>query len=230
MKPETAAFLKKFTMFFVLMGTFLALIIVSMTAISKSLTEAGARQQDAVIVNKVAANDERIPLEERIAEAQRSYEKLRTNEAKAQVGKNLAVLYEQLGKGYMQRPGGMESAESAFVNAKKLDPGNPAFAADLGDLYAKKASMTRDASTLAQIWMESGANWKEAAQNTKDDKTSGDYRSAAATAYYYAASSFATVGDRGSARQMLYEARALTAQGSQLANRIDSDIAMLNNQ
>ncbi len=229
MSPETAAFMKKFSMFFVLIGTFLAVIVFSMSAISKSITDAGARQQDAQIENKIISGDTRVPVEERINEAERNFGRLQTGDSRTRVGKNLAVLYEQLGKKNIDLNGGMESAESSFLKAISLDPKNPAFAADLGDLYARRARLTQDPTALAQIWQQSGTNWKLAAENTPDLKAAAPFREAGAYAFYYAANAIFSTGDRTSARRLLYDARSLAPAGSQIEQQILTGMTQLGN-
>ncbi len=228
MKPETAEFLKKLVLFFVLIGTFLAVIVFSMTALSKTISDAGARQQDAQIENKIVAGDERVPVEERIAGAEAQLSKLQGQDAKSRVGKSLAVLYEQLGKKQLTGQANAEAAESSFLRAKALDPKNPAFAQDLGDLYARKANAQTDPVLQANLWKQSGENWRTASEGVQDAAQLKSMREAAAQSFYNAAYSLSQTSNRPEARRVLYDAAAMATPGSRLAQQIDQAAQSLN--
>lgn len=225
-KPETKQFLGKLFLTMLLMGTLFGLVFVAVNAISAALRQASLKEGDQSVVQQLNSQDTNKPIESLIEDRQRLISQLRDPVTKAAENRNLAVLYEQLGKKKVAVQDYV-AAENAFLQARELDETNPAYHSDLGDLYYK---LSRNSATSMERmkWLgESGLSWTKAYNNESDPARKAKYGTGAALALYDLAREQLQLNDPEKAKENLYIAREYEHPNSELGRRIQQTLDQL---
>jgi tetratricopeptide (TPR) repeat protein len=202
---------------FVVLGTLFALVLVGVNAMSRVVQRVQAQEQDQTTRSRFMKGD-LSSLQQRITD----YEAYRSRQTDPDVlasdGRNLAVLYETLGKHAFDTKD-FPLAETCFRRAIELDNDNPAYASDLGSLYAMTAESSSGQQKL-QMLQESANQWERAVRTEPNVAKRQTYASGAAQTLYTYAESVA-VFDPAVAREKLYRAREFAPPSSQIAADIE---------
>lgn len=223
LKPETKMFLGRLFVTFVVLGTLFTLVLVGVNAMGRVVQRMQAKEQDQVI-RQLFMTDDPSTLEKRITDYEAYRAKQTDPELLALDNRNLAVLYEQLGKVAIQR-NDYPLAESCFKRAIELDAENPAFASDLGRLYAMTAETARGPQRI-QMLQESANNWERAVRTEPNVSKRQSYASGAAQTWFSYAEEVALFDPAG-AREKLYRAREFAPPSSEIALQIEALIQTL---
>lgn len=202
------------------LGSVFALVAVGTSALSALLARENLRVADAPVRREIPRNDLFTPVEQRIAEHEAMIARLRDPVAVAEENKNLAVLYEELGKRsfeFAQLP----RSEEAFQKCLALDPDNPRYLSDLAHLYAAAAVRQAERRQKLTLLRNSSRFWESAATNTPNEDQRRQYQQGAANALIGAARELSSVGLGNEARRELERARSLAPIGSVEATQID---------
>lgn len=226
MRPETKQFMGKLFLTVLILGTLFALVFVAVNALSKAFQQVNLKEADKAVVKQLNAQDTSKPVEVRIDERQRLIEQLRDNVTKTAELRNLAVLYEELGKKKLAVQD-LNAAEAAFKNARQLDEQNPAYASDLGDLYYKAARNAASTDQRTFLLDNSAQFWIRAhAYETNPDKKA-KYGLGAAVSLYDLAREQMNVSMVDNAKENLYNARDYVDPNSDLGRRIQEALDSL---
>ncbi len=218
-KPETKQFLGKLFLTVLLLGTLFALVFVAVNSLTKAFQQMSLKEADQRVVKQLNAQNANAPIEQRIEERTRLMEQLRDSVTIATERKNLAVLYEQLGKKKLAVQD-LEAAEGAFDMALKLDASNPAYSSDLGDVYFQLARNQGDYALRKDCYRKSADNWGKAFSAEVDPKKKSNYGNGAAVSLYELARLQADEGDMEYARANLTLALTYVDANSQNGRRI----------
>ncbi|HYF00175.1 MAG TPA: hypothetical protein VEJ18_14740, partial [Planctomycetota bacterium] len=221
LKPDTVIFLKKLVVAFVILGTLFALVIVGMSSLARAIQSSGVRGQDAQIARQIRSLDPRIPLDERIQEAQRLLNKLPANDRTTSAQATADLMNQRA----MQdlRNNQVQSAESYFSQAESLDPSNFRRALQLGKLYWDQAQ-SKAAAEKSDLLQQSGRAFHNASLVTSDPALRQQFGEQAARAFFEAARSLmqSNPEERSAVRDLLYNAREAAPPGSTLLSEIEA--------
>lgn len=160
-KPETQRFLHRLWLTVLIVGSLVALLIVSGWAINAAYEREARQRQDQDVLEKLA-HAPATPVEDRIAEREATLGKLQDSVSREEERRVLAALYEEQGKKRITE-GKQDEAEASFRRAIDLDPQNPVYPTDLALLFglaARDAVDNREAQI--QLWRESCNHWLKA--------------------------------------------------------------------
>ncbi len=226
LKPDQIIFMKRMGAAVLILGSIFALVIVIINAIVSTKNNVDAEHHDNQLQSDITQPNSNFTIDERITEQQALLSKAQTQLKRDSMQQNLAVLYETRGLAAASQSSldSLLHAEHDFEEAAKNDPANPAYPSDLGKLFAQQAEVrgATDYASRADLLQKSGANWKLAADLTKDPRRRTSFMEASADAFYKAASNFASAGDRREARRALEQAKLNATPGTELANQIDA--------
>ncbi|MBX3119959.1 MAG: protein kinase [Fimbriimonadaceae bacterium] len=218
-KPETKQFLGKLFLTILILGTLFALVFVALTSLNSAIQQANRQEQDQRIVAQLNAQDSSKPIEDRIEERQAMIRQLRDTVTINTENKNLAVLYEQLGKQKLAMQDFI-AAELAFRQALSLDSKNPAYASDLGDLIYRFSRNAATSNERAKLLAQAAEFWRQAFVNETDPKVKAKYGTGAAVALYDLAREQLQMNISDLAKENLYSAREYEDPNSELGRRI----------
>jgi serine/threonine-protein kinase len=224
LNPSQIEFLRRLFITILLVGTLFMLVAVGASALTEAVKRYNAQQRDQQIQRDAVSTDSRTPLPERIAALTQYRDKLESESEREKVSRDIAVLYQQLGKQSLDSRQGPE-AEKYFQTASELDPHNPAYYTNLASVYEGEAVSQSDPEQRAQLLKEAGDNWAQAADKATDPAQRKSYSQQAALDLYQYASELANRGDasqRSEIRQALYSARERVDISSQLASQIQA--------
>ncbi|RYG43305.1 tetratricopeptide repeat protein [bacterium] len=213
--------MRQLGLWLLIIGTLLALVIVVVQSLGRIMERYAADQQDRQ-VPPLTVQDSRMPVTERIQNLEKYRTQLRSPERLAQANRDLAVLYEEFGRGQLEQKE-LAKAEVSYKKAIDLDPQNPALLSNLADVYYRLAVIEPDAGQRAQLWRQSGVHWAKAAQEEPSGEKSIQYREqAGAMLYQFAAEAneLKDVSIRADVRSALYDAQRLASPGSQLESKV----------
>ena len=225
MKPETVVFVKRLAVVFVLVGSIFALMFVIISALTSRAKVIDDARNDSQIEQTITNNDPQYPLEERIRDAEAKLVKLRTEARKDAAKKQIAVLYEQLGKRELNRDS--RKAEDAYNKAVEYDPQNSAYASDLATLYATSGQTQNDPNQKTYLFDKSAEFWERAGRTSADAKRRDDCLAQSAIMYRECAVIARDLGDSKEARRRYEQARAVAPPTSQIASTIDRESAQM---
>ncbi|CAN5535448.1 hypothetical protein BH11ARM2_BH11ARM2_31470 [soil metagenome] len=222
LKPEHISFLRQLLIWFLVIGTLLALVIVSVQAIGRAMSAYASTSHDKTVNSNALKQDTRIPVDERIRILQAYRAKLTSQARKEEADRTLASLYEEQGQTQLTKSQ-LAAAEESYKRAIDLDPQNPDLLSNLGNVYGQLAQREPDARQRAELYRQSGEYWAKAANvETGKDKARQDRLSAGTMLYGFAyeAAALNDVSLRSDARQALYDAQRFAEPGSDLESRI----------
>lgn len=224
MKPETKVFISRLCVTLIVLGTLFGLVIIGVNAMSTALGRYQLQEQDRAKRERFVREDTGQSLEKRIADYEIFISNLQSKEGRAEERKNIAALYEKLGKRYLSM-GMHPEAESAFLKSAENDPDNPAYASDLANLYTLFAEKSRGEQKIVML-DASATQWQRAAEHETNNTKRQSYASGAAVSLFNYASVVAD-SDPRLAREKLYQARDLALPSSQIAVEIQHLIDQL---
>lgn len=222
--PTQLEFLRRLFITILLVGTLFLLVAVGASALTEAVKRYNAEQRDQQIQQDAVSSDSRTPLPERIAALEQYRSKLESESEREKVSRDLAVLYQQMGRQSLDSRQGPE-AEKYFQTATELDPHNPAYYTNLASVYERQAANQSDPEQRALLLKQAGDNWSQAADKATDAGQRKTYSQQAAQDLYQYAAALADLGDasqRSEIRQALYSARERVDVSSQLANEIQA--------
>jgi len=222
-KPETASFLKRLALTFVLVGTLVILLLVALSAAVDTLKNAHNDARDNnQLPDSIANLPANMPIGEKITFANNELSKPQSDGRRASTKRYVSALYEQNGDNYLGRAD-LASAELNFRNGTEIDPTNPALWSDLAFALQKEVDTQQDAERRGALLKESGDDWSRAFGLEQHlDKRANDGRGAA-SAYLAYAQTVLDSGDRSryaEARQRLYNAKELVHDDAALSSQI----------
>ncbi len=224
LNPQQLEFLRRLFITILLVGTLFMLVAVGASALTEAVKRYNAQQRDQQIQRDAVSTDSRTPLPERIAALQQYRDKLESESEREKVSRDIAVLYQQLGRQSLDSRQGPE-AEKYFQTASELDPHNPAYFANLALVYEGEAASQSDPEQRALLLKQAGDNWAQASDKETDIAQRKTYSQQAAQDLYQYAAELANRGDasqRSEIRQALYSARERADVSSQLASQIQA--------
>jgi tetratricopeptide (TPR) repeat protein len=218
---KTLGFLGRLCVSSAVLGSVFALVAVGTSAVSALLARENLRMVDEPVRRQIPRNDLFTPVEQRIRDHEAMIDRLKDPVAIAEENRNLAVLYEELGKRsfeFAQLP----RSEEAYQKCLALDPDNPRYLSDLAQLYATAAVRQEETRQKLTLLRNSSRCWESAATNTPDAVQKREYQQGAASALMGAAKELTIAGLSNEARRELERARSLAPIGSAVAHQIDS--------
>jgi len=227
-RPETREFFKQFVITVAIVGTLLTLIAIGIMAIADAIKRYNAEQQDRRLTATALEQDSRISVEERIRTLEEYRAKLISPAARDEANRNLAVLYEELGKKELAQ-NELAKADATFQKAIELDPRNAALHTNLGGLYEQMARMQGYESQQAELYRAAAESWATAARNEVDRDRRSSYRKQTASLYLAYADRIRSEGDidqRRLARSALYDAMQF-ADDADIRQRIQAALTSL---
>ncbi len=230
LKPETASFLKRVFMTFVIVGTLFLLLLVGIQALFNGISNANQEGVDSKITAQLANLPPNMPVSEKIQKYQDELGKKQLAAGvQAELRHRLAALYEQEGNAALGRADS-RSAEYYFTQGSDLDPRNAALWSDKAKVLASQLGMNLDPVSRGQLLMAAGGAWEKAARLETDSVKSMQYGKGAVEAYLTFAQSTLESGDREkirSARELLYNSRELVSSDKDLQTNITDMLAKL---
>lgn len=160
-KPETQRFLHRLWLTVLIVGSLIALLVVSGWAINAAYARGERQREDQDVLEKLK-DQPTLSVEERIQEREAVLAKLQDSVSKEEERRVLAGLYEEQGKKRISE-GRQDEAEASFRRAIDLDPLNPVYPADLALLFGLAArDADNDRAAQIQLWRESCSHWLKA--------------------------------------------------------------------
>jgi serine/threonine-protein kinase len=229
LKPDTIIFIRKAIVVFLIFGTIIALLFITMNAFVKAVEQGGAAKRDADVASEIAGLDPKAPIDERVEKANQLLNGIPADQRSAS-NQQTAVLYEEEGKKYLAENDALH-AEAFFADGAKLDPYSAAIQTDLGALYEELAAgSTADQSTQVQNYQNSGQAWQRASQLARDPAKHSEFAERSAQTFYMAAKIYAgqAGSDSTSLRKLLYNAKEVAPPNSQIRGQVDQFLAAMN--
>jgi serine/threonine-protein kinase len=203
-KPGTALFLKRLVLTALVMGTFAALVLVSVQSLSKMMQQ--SRQQPLAPAPSVQAPNTNSP-----GQATVSPTVTKSTEAQAalQFFEN-AKRFDSLGR--------MTEAQANYELAASTDPNNPDIQTGTAEFFVKKWQQDRFERTADQA-----IEYFRAAMKAAGPQNDGKIRDRA-TQFLLDVADYLAPTQRSSARRYLYEARETAAPNSRMAQTVEDRI------
>lgn len=229
MKAETAAFLKRMCITFLLLGTLVALLLVGLSAISESFRNArNDARDDQQLPASLATLPKNMPTEEVLQRASDELNRNYSDGRKAEIRRFISDLHEKRGIAALNG-GKLDSAELDFNYAAQWDPGNAKVWSDLALITDEMAN--RPNSDPRSMLLEAGGEWTKAyGLETRSQQQQEDAQGAAKDYMSFAGLAL-DAGDRGQmamARQHLYDVQSLVNHDRDLDARIEEMLHRLN--
>jgi len=228
-KPETAAFLKKMCLTFLLLGTLAVLILVGLGAIADSFKNA---RNDAKDDNKLPASlaglPANMPIGEKIKFATDELNKDTSVGRKAMTRQFVAMLYDQSGRSSLIKAN-LVGAEAEFTYGTEVDPGNAVLWSDLAMVHQKLADSNQDTDRRGML-LAAGDEWSNAFRCESNPSKKQEDAKGAAQSYLSLGQSMLDSGDRSQwslARQKLNEVRGQVYQDTDLDHQVSDMIKKL---
>ncbi len=220
MKPETAAFVKKTLIAFVLVGTLVILILVGLSALTESIRNASRdRMDNQALPDSLKNVTNTIPTADKVSLAHAELAKHPSDGRRAEIKQWISKQYENSGKQYLSRMD-LVHAEFDFSRGTAEDPTNANLWSSLGYVLMMQSETQQDPKDKASVLDNAGDDWNKAYTLESNSKRKQDDATRAVDAYMGAAESALSSGDRDQmalARQRLYGAKSLTTDSSTIA-------------
>jgi len=224
LKPETAAFIKRLSVAFVVFGTFFALILVGVWALFTQFGRMQATRTSEPIVRTISDIPSSLPLEQQIKLLLGKRALIPANADTTEIDAALGGRYRSLALQEMQG-GRYDLAERDYMAAEKYTPHDPRLLFEYGQLYQAQAEVSIQGSP------ERSERFRMASEKYLDARIQeGDRNQQAqdgwngAQAAYFAALNAQQSGDRTAMRTaytQLQEARAYAGTDAQLQSQIE---------
>ncbi|MDR3690633.1 MAG: serine/threonine-protein kinase [Fimbriimonas sp.] len=224
-KPETASFMKRVALTFLIVGTLFLLLLEGINALVSGLSNASQEQHDVKISNELSNLPANMPVEEKIDRYKSELGKHLAVGVQAELRHRLAALYEVEGNQALAHAD-TRTAEVCFAQGAEVDPSNAALWSD----HAKVLSSLIGPGSDPELMMDAGNSWLQAATLEHDTSKSVVYGKGAAQAFLAYAQSILATQDRDKfrkAREALYNARTVTDQNDEIQAKITDMLAQL---
>ena len=230
MKPETAAFMKKTLIAFVLVGTLVILILVGLNAVVDSFRNASRDRLDnnalPDVLQKLPSN---MPVSEKLSVASSELTKQQSDGRRAEIRRYISMLYDKKGLEYFSRAD-LVHAEIELGNGAQADPNNALLWGDLAIVLKQESLAQQDPDTRASLLNNAGDDFTKAYGLETDSKRKQQDAVSAAESYVALGQAALDSGDRSimaAARQKLYDVRQLANQDESLRGEISDMLTKL---
>jgi eukaryotic-like serine/threonine-protein kinase len=218
-KPETKVFLGRLLTTVIIMGTLFVLVLVGINSLSVAVERKRLESVDQELRSRLQTQDPSVPVQQRIEEREAVIDRLQSEVSRKEERRNLAVLYEELGKQRMERRD-LPGAEASFRKSLELDPFNPAYSSDLGHLYSMAARAEGDSMKRSTLWSQAAEFWGMAGKYEPRQDKKAQYNEAAATALYTLAVELIMNNRHDEAVRHLRSAAEIVPEGAGIRNDI----------
>jgi hypothetical protein len=232
MKPETAAFMKKTLIAFVLVGTLVILILVGLNAVVDSFRNASRDRMDNNALPDVLQKlPENMPVGEKLSVASGELNKQQSDGRRAEIRHYISMLYDSSGREFFGRAD-LLHAEIELTNGTQADPNNGLVWGDLASVLQQESVTQQDPDTRASLLSNAGDDFTKAYGLENDTKHRRQDAASAAEAYVSFGQAALDTGDRSkmaAARQKLYDVRQIAPQDDTLRSAISDMLTKLSN-
>lgn len=218
-KPETKQFLHRLWLTFSILGSLIALLIVSGWAINSVFARVARQKEDQTVLGQLQAQAEK-PLATQIKEREAALAKLLDPVSRDEEQRNLARLYERQGSVRIQE-GKKDEAEASFRRAAELAPGDPIYAADLALLFALAARDESSRPAQIELWKESALQWLRAVSLEEKPEIRNTYAQSAVDAALTACELLSQAKRKEDGLTFLKEVRLRMPPKSSLNDQLD---------
>lgn len=232
MKPETAAFMKKTLIAFVLVGTLVILILVGLNAIVDSFRNASRDRMDnnalPDVIQQLPAN---MPVNEKLTVASNELNKQQSDGRRAEIRHYISMLYDASGREFFERAD-LVHAEIELANGAQTDPNNAVVWGDLASVLKQESANQQDPDMRASLLSNAGDDFTKAYGLENDSKHKQQDATSAAQSYVSLGQAALDSGDRSmmaAARQKLYDVRQIAPQDDALRTEIADMLTKLSN-
>ncbi len=223
LKPETAAFLKKLTVSFIVLGTFFALVMVGVWALFKNISRIQETKSGESYVQAMKNIDPNLPPEERIAKLRDLKSKLGKEADSGEIDRALANEYVGLAVTEMSA-GRWASAENFLQQAYTYDSYNPELLRRYGDFYSTQAmAVGENTVERAERFQLASEQYLEASRQDTDKVRKAQAAAKGAEMAYWCAYNALGSGDAGAkrdARRVLANAQPYASDNPELNGKI----------
>lgn len=230
LKPETAQFIKKLTVSFLVFGTFFALILVAAYALLSTATRMQADSSSQTVNRSIQDIDPNLPVDEQISKVRAAKSQLTPGASSAEIDRKMASLYLRKAQDQL-RDGQTAAAEESLRNAADLDEHNPDLLVAYGDFFAQQAAANgRGPSERADLYRQSSERYLAASlQEVRTEQKSLQQLASAKMAYYYAlnAKESGDLQAMRDARGALESAAPFASSDVQLRGQIEALLSQL---
>lgn len=186
LKPETAAFIKKLTVAFIVFGTFFALILVGFWAVMNALGRMNANSVAQPLNESIKNISQELPLEEQIRQLLERRGKLAANADTGEFDRALADRYHRLARQEMAAQNNT-NAERYLQEAYRWDKHNPDLLVAYGDFFKGQAQLKNGHVEQAELFRQASEKYLEAqSQDTDKGRKALEGEAGAEMAFYYA--------------------------------------------
>jgi len=227
LKPETKAFMAKLLLTLVLMGTLLALILATVSALGKVLDGWRAEQAESERMRAFERSRQTASVDERIQRGEAFANDLDDPVLRAETRRKIAWDHRERALEEIQE-GRWADAEASLRLASERAPDEPQFDADRGWLYLTRASSATTPDEQAAFLQQAGDSYRSALLRSNDPRLRLECEQRMAqVAGQLAAIALATPGDRTRTLQLLYAARFIAPQNAPVRQEIDQRLQQL---
>lgn len=227
LKPETKAFMAKLLLTLVLMGTLLALILATVSALGKVLDGWRAEQAESERMRAFERSRQNASVDERIQRGEAFANDLDDPVLQAETRRKIAWDHRERALEEIQE-GRWADAEASLRLASERAPDEPQFDADRGWLYLTRASSATTPDEQAAFLQQAGDSYRSALLRSNDPRLRLECEQRMAqVAGQLAAVALATPGDRTRTLQLLYAARFIAPQNAPVRQEIDQRLQQL---
>ncbi|MCX7800217.1 MAG: serine/threonine protein kinase [Fimbriimonadales bacterium] len=221
LKPETKAFLAKLALTLVLMGTLLALILATVSALGNLMDRWRAERAESQRLRAFEQARRTASLDERIERGEQFAQNLDNPVLQAEARRRLA--WDIRAKALEQiQMGRWAEAEASLTLAQERAPDEPRFDADRGWLYFERAARAATPEEQASFLLESGRRYRDALHRSNDPQLRQECEQRMAQAAgQLTALALMLRQDRDRMLRMLYDARSIAPPGSDVRQEID---------
>jgi len=227
LKPETKAFLAKLLLTLVLMGTLLALILATVSALGKVLDGWRAEQAESERMRAFERSRQTASVDERIQRGEAFANDLDDPVLQAETRRKVAWDHRERALEEIQE-GRWADAEASLRLASERAPDEPQFDADRGWLYLTRAASATTPDEQAAFLQQAGDSYRSALLRSNDPRLRLECEQRMAqVAGQLTAIALATPGDRTRTLQLLYAARFIAPQNAPVRQEIDQRLQQL---
>ncbi len=227
LKPETKAFLAKLLLTLVLMGTLLALILATVSALGNLVDRWRAEQAESERLRAFERSRRNASVDERIARGEAFANDLDDPVLQAEARRKVAWDHRERALLEIQQ-GRWAEAEASLQLASERAPDEPQFEADRGWLYLSRASGATTPDEQAALLKRAGDSYRNALLRSNDPNLRQECeRRMAQAAGELAAIAMANPADRSRTLRLLYEARSIAPPDASVRREIDQMLQQL---
>ncbi|MEJ5170044.1 MAG: serine/threonine-protein kinase [Fimbriimonadales bacterium] len=221
LKPETKAFLAKLLLTLVLMGTLLALLLVTLSALGNLLDRWRHDQANSERLRELRRSLSTASVDERIQRKEAVANDLESDVLRAEMRRQVA--WDHHAKALQQIKQGLWSEAEASLNlAKQFAPDEPRFDAAIAELYMTRAANAATIEEQIDLLRKAGEQYRASLSLSNDPELRQHCEAKLSlAAQLLAAAAMNLRGDRTRMLNLLYDARSFAPPNDPVRREID---------